>query len=252
MEHVAFLIESTGERIRCLLNPESLVLRRHAGVGPRRSAGGIATGSKLADDPVFFTGGGTTELTLDLLFDVELSGSSIQTTDVRDLTGPLWDLTENDRPGHELQRPPSARFIWGKAWNVPGIITAVAERLERFTPGGHPQRAWLRMRMLRVAESMDDLVGGAIAPPLAPEDLDNPPPDTVGERGIAHEVIGSDTLEGATAGGADRLDQLAFLYYGDPAHWRVLAWLNDIADPLRLGIGQVVQVAARVDLDVTR
>ena len=31
MERVAFLIEETGERIACLLNPESLVVRRIAG-----------------------------------------------------------------------------------------------------------------------------------------------------------------------------------------------------------------------------
>ena len=28
MERVAFLVEDTGERIPCLLNPESLVVRR--------------------------------------------------------------------------------------------------------------------------------------------------------------------------------------------------------------------------------
>ncbi len=39
MERVAFLIEETGERIGCLLNPDSLVIRRSAGVQPRRSAG---------------------------------------------------------------------------------------------------------------------------------------------------------------------------------------------------------------------
>ena len=40
MERVAFLIEETNERLRCLLNPETLVLRRTAGVRPRQSATG--------------------------------------------------------------------------------------------------------------------------------------------------------------------------------------------------------------------
>jgi hypothetical protein len=62
MERVAFLIEETGERIVCLLNPESVVVRRTAGVRPRRSIGGSLAGSELADDALLFTGGGTTEM----------------------------------------------------------------------------------------------------------------------------------------------------------------------------------------------
>ena len=50
MERVAFLLERTGERIACLLNPESLVLRRRAGLRSRQSAGGLVTGAELADD----------------------------------------------------------------------------------------------------------------------------------------------------------------------------------------------------------
>ncbi len=77
MERVAFLIEDTGERIGCLLNPESLVVRRQAGVRARRSAGGLVTGADLADDQLLYSGGGNTELTMNLLFDVSLAGSSI-------------------------------------------------------------------------------------------------------------------------------------------------------------------------------
>jgi hypothetical protein len=85
----------TGERIACMLNPEDLIVRRLAGVRPRRSAGGPLTGAGLADDALLFTGGGTTELHLNLLFDVSLASSSAKITDVRDLTYPLWQLAEN-------------------------------------------------------------------------------------------------------------------------------------------------------------
>lgn len=253
MERVVFIIESTGDRIGCLLNPESLVLKRLSGVDQRRSAGGIATGSNLADDPLFFTGGGTTELTLDLLFDVNLSGSTIEADDVRELTGPLWSLAENAAHAEESRRPPAARFIWGKAWNVPGVVTAVAERLDYFTPEGCPQRAWLRLRMIRTPESEDDLVGGAIAPPSLPEDpAETPPPAAIGENDVLHGVIGSDPPDAATPGGSERLDELAFRYYGDPAAWRVLAWVNGIADPLRLPVGAVLHVASRTDFEGRR
>ena len=95
MERVVFLLEPGGERLGCMLNPESLVVKRSAGVTACPNAGGLVGGDSLADDPLLFTGGGTTEFTFDLLFDVSIEGSSIRTNDVRELTGPLWDLAEN-------------------------------------------------------------------------------------------------------------------------------------------------------------
>lgn len=150
MERVAFLVEETNERLRCLLNPETLVLRRTAGVRPRQSAAGQVTGIGLADDPLLYTGGGRTELDLDLLFDVTLPGSSVTSEDVRDLTAPLWRLAENSQAAAGAGRPPLVRLIWGKSWNIPGIVVAVAERLEFFTAAGAPRRSWLRLRLLRV------------------------------------------------------------------------------------------------------
>jgi hypothetical protein len=152
MERVAFLIQETNQRLGCLLNPESMVMRRVAGVQPRRSTTGPLTGAGLSDDPLLFTGGGRTELDLDLLFDVSLAGSSIRAEDVRELTAPLWDLAENAQRQQGYGQPPLVRLIWGKSWNIPGIVVAVAERLEYFTAAGIPQRSWLRMRMLRVNE----------------------------------------------------------------------------------------------------
>ena len=62
MERVAFIVDATGERIDCLLNPETFEVRRLGGVRGRRSAGGALVGTGLADDPLLFTGGGRTEL----------------------------------------------------------------------------------------------------------------------------------------------------------------------------------------------
>jgi hypothetical protein len=168
MERVAFLIEETDERIGCMLNPETLVMRRVAGVRPRRSATGQLTGEGLTDDPLLFTGGGRTELNLDLLFDVTLAGSSISTDDVRDLTVPLWELAENANRRDGFGQPPLVRFIWGKSWNILGIVLAVSERLESFTPEGVPRRSWLRMRMLRANE---------------------PPPESPPSRDVDPEVL---------------------------------------------------------------
>lgn len=155
MERVTFLIERSGDQLACLLNPESLVIRRKAGVRARESTSGQLTESGLTDRPLLFTGGGTTEADLKLLFDVSLTGSSITTRNVRDLTGPLWDLAEN-RNRTEYGRPPLVRFIWGKTFNLPGIVVGVAERLERFTGEGIPTRSWMRMRFVRVDEDALD------------------------------------------------------------------------------------------------
>jgi Contractile injection system tube protein len=249
MERVAFLLEHTGERLACLLNPDSLVLRRRAGLRTRQSAGGLVTGAELADDPIFFTGGGTTELTLNLLFDVNLVGSSIQAVDVRELTGPLWQLAENARSRTEQRQPPAARLIWGKSFNVRGVIAAVAERLEYFTEDGVPQRSWLRMRLLRVAESDADLEAGALSAPRLPQVPADEPPVLPNGPTLVHSVFTSGGSEAdAEPAMGERLDQIAFRYYGDPEKWRVLAWLNDIADPLCLAAGQIVQIATREDV----
>jgi hypothetical protein len=252
MERVAFLIEATNERIGCLLNPESLVLRRAAGVRPRQSGGGQLTGTGLADDPVLYTGGGRTELECLLLFDVGLGDSTIETEDVRMLTGPLWNLAEN-KGGDDLSAanatggyggyggyggPRIVRFVWGKSWNVPGVIVTVAERLEQFTPEGVPQRSWLSLRLLRVNEPSPGQPADLTSPPPMPSDLENLQLDE--SDMLAHELEGGGN-EGERAGG-ERLDEIAQRYYGDPSLWRLIASFNSIADPMRIAAGTVLQI----------
>jgi hypothetical protein len=244
MERVAFLVEDTKERLGCLLNPESLEIRRQAGV--RQRGGGTPGSVARGDDALVATGGGITELRLDLLFDIGLSGSSTRTEDVRDLTGPIWQLAENRRSGSGRGRIPRVRFIWGKYWNLPGVVAAVAERLDRFSPAGAPQRSWLRMRLLRV----DD--GDPAGPPLVPPALT--------EQAALSETFIQRAVRGATAlftagpqhtvlGGGDgdrrsseRLDAIAGRMYGDPSAWRVLAAANGVADPLHLPVGLALRL----------
>lgn len=240
MERVAFLIEQTGERLACLLNPNTLVLKRTAGVVPRRAASGGVTGVALRDDPLLFTGGGTTEMQLDLLFDVAISGTTIESDDVRDLTRPIWQLAENatvDTYG----RPPIVRLVWGKSWNEPGVISAVAERLERFGPEGSPQRSWMRMRMLRVvdeleAEAVEEFPSDGLLMPDegGPLEAITPPTDTA-----YHIVVGDG---GDLPSGGERIDQLAAQYYGDPSLWRLIASFNRLSDPARLEPGTLLLV----------
>jgi hypothetical protein len=247
MERVAFLIEETNERLGCLLNPEGLVMRRAAGVQPRRSVAGQLTGLGLADDPLLYTGGGRTELELDLLFDVSLAGSSISSDDVRDLTAPLWNLAENAARPDSYGRPPLVRFIWGKSWNLLSIVVAVAERLERFTPAGAPQRSWLRLRLLRVTAPPARTLTARHPAPAISSTLEGS--EASESRVRVHQLIGGEPAEAsglatpaAPSGPGERLDQLAARYYGDPAVWRLLAAYNNIDDPLHVPAGQLLRI----------
>ena len=240
MERVGFLLE-TGERLGCLLNPESIEVRRQAGVRPRRSIGGALTGRGLTDDPLVSTGGGSTELKLDLLFDVSLAGSSLQTEDVRDLTRPLWLLAENVASEDGYGRLQTVRFVWGKSWNVPGIVAAIAERLEYFTPEGAPQRSWLRMRLLRVEEPA--AAHTTRRQPAQPPELLSAQTAVLPEGVNVHEITGGTSgAPGDDRGAGERLDEIAQRTFGDPSYWRLVAAVNDIDDPLHIPPGQLLQV----------
>lgn len=237
MERAAFLIEETGERIPCLLNPATVVMRRVAGVRPRLSTGGPLTGAGMADSPLLFTGGGMTELLLDLLFDVSLvrpAPPALPPESVRVLTEPLWRLTENQPREGEYGRPPLVRFVWGKSWNVPGVVVAVAERMEYFTQSGTPQRSWLRLRMLRALEEL-----------IPPEKVLEPPatePWVDWPTEVDPQDVRFIDLVGDGAGMTEPLYMVAQRLHGTPDTEHYIAEFNDIDDLWRLAPGQTVQV----------
>ena len=235
MERVAFLIEQTNERLACLLNPETLTIRRTSGVRARASSGGQLTGVGLSDDPLLYTGGGRTELEVDLLFDVTLLGSSVTTDDVRNLTAPFWNLSENKGGGYA--QPPIVRFIWGKYWNIPAVVAAVSERLENFTPDGAPGRSWLRMRLVRVREPAAQPTPIQAVVDDSPPSLEEIDAELAPERMRYHEVSGG-----------DRLDLIATEYYGQPSYWRLLADFNGLSDPFDLPAGMVLLIPPAPEL----
>jgi hypothetical protein len=231
MERVSFLVESTGVRLACLLNPETLAVRRVAGVRPRRSAAGVLTGAELSDDPLLHTGGGRTELDLDLLFDVSLAGGSVAADDVRDLTRPFWNLAENSGTGR-----PQVRFVWGKTWNIPGVVVSVAERLENFTSQGAARRSWLRLRLWRVGES----------PPRRPEP--GPPLDAARLAALPPDAFAVRTLGGGDGpGGSERLDNFLARNGLSPASWKAIASLNGIDDPYHVPAATALRLPPRGD-----
>lgn len=245
MERVAFLVEETGERIDCLLNPETLEVSRLAGVRARGSAGGLLTGAGQADDPLHFTGGGRTEMVLDLLFDVELTEIQPRPTDVRTLTRRLWLLAENSAEDRGSVRPPLVRLVWGKTWNIPGVITTVAERFDDFDRYGSPRRSWLRMKLVRVAESaqraqeaFDAELSAAQADRELQAALAAPSTDPAATGAV--RAVGDGQPEPGFTG--VRFDLLTTDALGSPFLWRRLAAYNGIDNPFEVAAGTVLAV----------
>jgi hypothetical protein len=319
MERVTFLVERTGERIPCLLNPERLEVRRSAGIVRRRGVGGAVIGNPRTDDPLVATGGGITEYELKLLFDVDLlagqsdaggiappaaaapaptspetgtfaaleaeSSAALEDTptgegtptdpateepapaepgaeepdiatadvtaegpppplvaappssiDVRTLTQPLWALAENGEPIAGNLAPQRVRFVWGRSWNVPGVVVAVAERLECFDPQGVPKRSWLSLLMRRVEEQLES--GNAPAPPTSPQfEISQPDSsaDTSGDDSGVVPVDGDGTA-------LTPLYLVAAERYGDPRYDRAIAEYNGLDDLLELEEGQALRL----------
>jgi hypothetical protein len=249
MERVAFLIERSGERISCLLNPEFVETRRIAGVRTRREAGGFLAGTARTDHPLIATGGGVTEFDLRLLFDTEIAlldrgqqgastrpgdGTIAPTMDVRQLTRPIWDLAENASTDG-FGAPPAIRFIWGKSWNIPAVVIYVAERLERFDINGTPQRSWLSLRLRRVEEPEP-----RPAPPMPVTPQFETPtfsPQTSEEQYTSVNVPVDDS-----GTPLNRLDQIAAEYYGIPGLAPLLGAFNNLDDLLTMPEGTPLSV----------
>lgn len=238
MERVTFLIENRkppDNRLTCLLNPEDkdgFTIKRSSGATREQSSSVI--GSDLSDDLIVSRGRGDTSLELKLLFDVMLAGSSIRSSDVRELTRPFWELAEYRAHGSPVSELPVVRFFWGKGWDIRVVVESVAEQYVRFSRDGLPQRSKLTLGLKRVHDQ----------PPPAEQPSLHPPTQMPTSEQLAaasdptwgvHEKLG-----GSTQGEA--LWQLASNYYGDPRLWRLIALANEIVNPLKIPAGTLLKV----------
>ncbi len=235
MERVTFLV-GDNERLSCMLNPETVVMQRSTGVRPRESLSGMISSNARGDNPLLFTGAGHTTIELDLVFDVTITGSSIVSQDVRDLTKPLWNLTENHQRNDRLYHPALCRFMWGK-WNIPGVISAAAERLESFSPQGIPRRSWLRLRLIRMQEQPhfpphENELWSPVenqATDVFTDELNIPATENFSPASQSDfSNAATETLENSN----ERIDLSAYHITGDSSRWRDIALRLNLVNPL--------------------
>jgi hypothetical protein len=140
-------------------------------------------------------------------------------TDVRDLSGPLWRLTENGDAGAPTAGPPVVYFIWGAAWNIPCIALSVAERFDQFAADGSPRRSWMRIHLRRTQ----------LPTRAEPE----PAPALISRRaagGAAGEAQQPESVVLTDPTSSSRPDLLCDRLYGDMRLLHPLLRFNDIDD----------------------
>lgn len=244
MERVILIDETRGDRIDALLNPESLSWRRRAGLRERSLDERPLACPEAVEDALIYTGGGVTEIDLDLLFDTRLlpprpeiapapADAGPRDRDVRDLTRPLWTLTEPQRldgPSRGFGLRPQL-LIWG-AWSVRVVVVGIAERFEEFDTEGVPRRAWLSLALRRAEpEAPAPDPAGSTAPAEGANLADQL--DRLAHTDVAQGV--ESALGGRAGDAADALgrpDIAAAATLGDPRLWPLLMEYLGVEDPL--------------------
>ena len=179
------------------------------------------TGSSGDKPSKQFVGAGTTKLTLQIWFDVtgQLPAESASIKDVRKLTQKVaYFITPNE----QTKVPPKVRFVWG-SFQFDGMMDALEESLEFFSPEGLPLRA-----SMNVSLSEQKIVF------QFNEDKKNKGP---GGRDVSP---GASPLTQSQAG--DTLPNLADA--AGKTDWQSIASANGIENPRLLAPGQLIDMNA--------
>jgi Uncharacterized protein containing LysM domain len=222
MERIAFLLPPDDRQLFCMLNPESVIVHRRAGVSSRPTVGAAGGSHEQSPASLAFNGSQMTIVDLRLLFDVSLSsGPGTATEDVRQTTCALFALAGPSDEG-SFGSPGVLRMIWGTSWNLPCVIMEIAERLDYFNEYGEPRRSWLSMRALVVDEETETrakIEVDAVQSIVTGASLD---------RLAAISSKGGEKSGESTMVFTDRLDAIAAKVYGDSGLWRALAEYNSL------------------------
>ena len=204
-----------GKEIKALFNPERYTLNKGVQFAEIAIPG--------LDAPVLqFVRGQNEKITLELFFDTTKDGMVDDVTDVRKLTGEVYQLLKVDG---ELHAPPRCLLDWGESGKLFSfgtsitpwcVLESVSEEFSLFSPGGVPLRAKLNVTF-REAWTIE-------------EQLEETPRHT------------SDRTKVRTLEQGQTLSHLAALDNQDPRAWRLIAEANQIVNPRRVAPGTRLKI----------
>ncbi|MDY6892238.1 MAG: LysM peptidoglycan-binding domain-containing protein [Chloroflexota bacterium] len=200
----------TNETIECMFRPKEYTFAK-----TNTWQAEMITGKNVPK--VEFSGGQAMTLKMELFFDTYETGKDVRKTH----TDKIWKLMminpDNKDKGNKGW-PPQCEFRWGQAWSFKAVITNISQKFTLFLPDGTPVRSTMNVTFLQAAEEGQ---------------YPGQNPTTVSKPGYKVRKV----KQGET------LDWIAFDEYGDSNHWRYLADINNLDDPMRLAPGQVLAIA---------
>lgn len=202
------------QEIECMFNPSAYKLQQSVNI-PRQP-----TPSRDGGTPEFR---GTSAMTLAMELFFDDFGSIAGDVTPRISTLLSWTRPTQSSRDKGAPKPPRVKFVWGgnpELAGFNGFIKSVGVNYTVFRKDGTPVRA-----------KVDLSIEGD------PEDLDfqNPTSHAANSRRV-HTVIEGDTLH-----------SIAQRELGKPRHWRAIAELNGIDDPMRLTAGQSLLIPSAAD-----
>lgn len=196
----------TGDRVTVQFNPEEYTVSRENNFAQ-------ATVPLLSAPIVQFANGNQQTLEMDLLVDtLEAHTGSSAGSDVRELVRKVTDLMNIDPSTHA---PPILLFTWASL-SFTCVLTRANQRFVMFRGDGAPIRA-------RVQVTFKEFRNGELEARQVRRQTE--------DYTKRHVVV-----QGETASG------IAAQVYDNPAAWRPIAIVNEIDDPRRLPVGQVLLI----------
>jgi hypothetical protein len=204
-----------GRSIQARFNPERYTVNKSVQIAE--------IGIPGLDSPIQqFVRGQTEKITFELFFDTTEFGLVDGPTDVRTLTGKVYQLLKVQRETHA---PPRCVLTWGEAGKLFSfgtkvspwcLLESVSEEFTLFSPSGVPLRAKLNVTF-REAWTIEEQIKET--------------PRHSGDR-----------TKLRTLGRGKTLSHVAWEEYGDPGAWRPIAEANHIDNPRTVLPGMALEI----------
>ena len=203
-----------GEEIKALFNPERYTLNKGVQIAEIAIPG--------LDSPVLqYVRGQNEKITLELFFDTTQFGLVDPVRDVRDQTVKVYHLLKINPETHA---PPRCEITWGgkqmfsfgSSLSPKCVVESVSEEFNLFSPLGIPLRAKLNVTFREYKTIEEQL-----------------------KETLKHSA---DRTKVRTIERTQTLSHLAWIEYGDPASWRLIADANVIDNPRRIAPGTTLVI----------